>query len=81
MCGRGELLSSVPACINWCVVSNIQCAMCTSVQCCGLVAVSSVVVQGPEGETRPGAIPRGGNIEAPPPHKGGEEEDDGGANG
>ena len=55
--------------------------MCTSVQCCGVGAVSSVVVQGPEGETRPGAIPRGGNIEAPPPHKGGEEEDDGGANG
>ena len=56
---------------------SVQCAVCNV----HTVAVCSVVVQRPEGETRPGAIPRGGNIEAPPPHKGGEEEDDGGANG
>ena len=53
----------------------------------GLAAVCSVV-EGPEGGTQPGAIPRGGNIGAPPQHKGGEEEeetealdDDGSANG
>ena len=34
------------------------------------------MVVGPEGETRPGAIPRGGNIGAPPQHKAGEEETD-----
>ena len=38
-----------------------------------LAAVCSVV-EGPEGGTQPGAIPRGGNIGAPPPHKGEEEE-------
>ena len=39
-----------------------------------LAAVCSVV-EGPEGGTQPGAIPRGGNIGAPPPHKGEEEEE------
>ena len=41
--------------------------------CVWLAAVCSVV-EGPEGGTQPGAIPRGGNIRAPPPHKGEEEE-------
>ena len=63
----------------WSVV--VQCAHCVvwlcSVQTASC-AVCSVVVQRPEGETRPGAIPRGGNIEAAPPsHKGDDEDDDG----